>query len=253
VADIEVRDVVVAFARAPLLARAPLFDGVDLRVESGQRLGLIGPAASGKTVLLKLLAGLERPRRGAIRIGDRDIAQLPESEVMLVRRRIGMAFQSYALFDFLTVGQNVAFPLERIGALTPDEIAARVSQRLRDVGLAGSEDKMPAELSGGMKKRVGIARATVAEPEILLYDEPTAGLDPVTSAKIYRLIADIQADTGGTVIAVSSEVEQLVDFCDTIAMLYGGRVAYHGPADAIFEADDPVVRQFVRGELQGPL
>ena len=247
VAAIEVEGVQKAFGRAPLL------EGVDLRVSPGQRLGLIGPAAAGKTVLLKLIAGLERPDRGAVRVGDCDIAALPESQIMKVRQRIGMAFQSYALFDFMTVGENVAFPLARTGQLSRDEIAARASERLRQVGLAGSEDKMPSELSGGMKKRVGIARATVTEPEILIYDEPSAGLDPVTSAKIYELISGIQEQTGGTVIAVSSDVAPLIAFSDTVAMLHGGRIAYHGAAGAIYDAGDPLVRQFVRGELEGPL
>lgn len=247
VAAVEALDVHKAFGRSPLL------EGVDLRVDAGQRLGLIGPAAAGKTVILKLIAGLERPDRGTITIDDREITALRESEMMAVRRSIGMAFQSYALFDFMTVGENVGFPLARTGELSDDAIAERVRHRLRQVGLAGSEGKMPSELSGGMKKRVGIARATVAEPEILIYDEPTAGLDPVTSAKIYELLADIQEGTGGTVIAVSSDVEPLVAFSDSIAMLYGGRMAFHGPADAVYDADDPLVRQFVRGELEGPL
>ncbi len=247
VAAIEAKDIYKAFGQASVL------EGVDLSVDAGQRLGLIGPAAAGKTVLLKLLAGLDRPDRGSVAVGDKDLASLSEAEIMPIRRRIGMAFQSYALFDFMTVGENVAFPLARAGELDDDTIRARASERLRQVGLAGSEDKMPSELSGGMKKRVGIARATVTEPEILIYDEPTAGLDPVTSAKIYELLAGIQAETGGAVIAVSSDVEPLIEFSDTVAMLYDGRVAYHGAADEIYDAEQALVRQFVRGDLEGPL
>jgi phospholipid/cholesterol/gamma-HCH transport system ATP-binding protein len=150
------------------------------------------------------------------------------------------------------VGENVAFPLVRRGAARP-EIDERVRERLRAVGLAGSEERMPSELSGGMKKRVGIARATVARPDLVIYDEPTAGLDPVTTSKIYDLVRADQAETGCTVVAVSSDVDALIDFSDTIAMLYQGAVLYQGPASAVRDASDPVVRQFVRGELEGPL
>jgi phospholipid/cholesterol/gamma-HCH transport system ATP-binding protein len=128
-----------------------------------------------------------------------------------------------------------------------------VRQRLRAVGLAGSEEKMPSELSGGMKKRVGIARATISRPDFAIYDEPSAGLDPVTTAKIYELLSADQQETGATVIAVSSDVEALARFADTIAMLHQGKIRYQGPSAAIRDADDPVVRQFVRGELEGPL
>jgi phospholipid/cholesterol/gamma-HCH transport system ATP-binding protein len=132
-------------------------------------------------------------------------------------------------------------------------VADRVADRLRAVGLAGSERKMPSELSGGMKKRVGIARATIAKPDIVIYDEPTAGLDPVTTSKIYDLLLADQAETGATVVAVSSDVGALAGFTDTVGMLYEGRIRYQGPAATLRDAEDPVVRQFVRGELEGPL
>jgi phospholipid/cholesterol/gamma-HCH transport system ATP-binding protein len=164
-----------------------------------------------------------------------------------------MLFQNYALFDFLTVEENVAFPLQQRGGLAPGELAARVADRIRAVGLAGSEQKLTAELSGGMKKRAGIARATVADPELVIYDEPSAGLDPVTTQKIYDLLAADQARTGATVLAVSSDVVGLARFVDEIAFVYRGRIAYRGPAATIADAPDPIVRQFVRGELDGPL
>jgi phospholipid/cholesterol/gamma-HCH transport system ATP-binding protein len=244
---IRLDDVHKGFGRAPLLA------GVNLEVNAGTALGIIGPAAGGKSVLLKLLCGLERADSGRILIGDTDITDLGEDDLMPVRRRIGMLFQNYALFDFMTVGENVAFPLVRRGELGADEIAERVDQRLRKVGLAGSRDKMPSELSGGMKKRAGIARATIARPDIVIYDEPTAGLDPVTTSKMYDLVREDQHDTGCTVIAVSSDVAALIDFADHIAMLFAGRIHYRGSAADIDEATDPIVRQFVRGELEGPL
>jgi phospholipid/cholesterol/gamma-HCH transport system ATP-binding protein len=149
-----------------------------------------------------------------------------------------MLFQNYALFDFLSVGQNVAFPLVRRG-VDPDEIETRVRERLRAVGLAGNQDKMPSELSGGMMKRVGIARATVARPDIVIYDDDLVRAD--------------QEETGCTVVVVSSDVDALIGFADRIAMLYQGTIRHLGPAAEVRDAGDPVVRQFVRGELEGPL
>ncbi len=229
-----------------------LLDGIDLHVPAGSRVGIIGPAASGKSVLLKLFCGLLDLDGGSIVIEGEDISDMSERELMRVRERIGMLFQNYALFDFMTVADNVAFPLVRRG-LPREEIDQRVSDRLRAVGLAGSEDKMPSELSGGMKKRVGVARATVALPDIVIYDEPTAGLDPVTTSKIYDLLLADQEQTGGTVVAVSSDVAALTGFTETVAMIYAGKIRYCGPAADVYDAEDPVVRQFVRGDLKGPL
>jgi phospholipid/cholesterol/gamma-HCH transport system ATP-binding protein len=236
-----------------LLDGKPVLDGVDLEVGAGRRLGIIGPAAGGKSVLLKLMCGLMEADAGSVRIGDAEVTAMTETDRMQVRRDIGMLFQNYALFDFMTVRENVAFPLIRLGGIDADEIEERVVERLRRVGLAGSEDKIPAELSGGMKKRLGIARATVAKPALVIYDEPTAGLDPVTTSKIYDLILADQAETGCTIVAVSSDVAALVEFSDDLAMLYGGVVRHAGPAREIAEAGDPLVRQFVSGDLEGPL
>jgi phospholipid/cholesterol/gamma-HCH transport system ATP-binding protein len=244
---IRLHDVHKRYARRDVLA------GISLDLAPGARLGLIGPAAAGKTVLCKLVCGLEHPDRGAIEVLGEQLAGKREAELGAVRRRIGMLFQSYALFDFLSVADNVAFPLEQRGTLPPADIAARVADRLRAVGLAGSEAKLTAELSGGMKKRVGIARATVADPELVIYDEPTAGLDPVTTQKIYDLMAADHARTHATVLAVSSDVAALSAFVDEIAFLYRGHLIYRGPARTIADAPDPIVRQFVRGELDGPL
>ena len=230
-----------------------VLQGIDLEVATGARLGIIGPAASGKSVLLKLVCGLERPDHGAVIVEGNDITRWSEARMLPLRARIGMLFQNYALFDFMTVGENVAFPLARRGLLAADEIARRVADRLRAVGLAGTEQKMPSELSGGMKKRAGIARATVARPDIVIYDEPTAGLDPVTTSKIYDLLAADQKQSGGTVIAVSSDVAALAAFVDEIAFLYKGRIHYRGPASSLADAPDPIVRQFVRGDVEGPL
>jgi len=244
---IEVQDVHKGFGHTPLLR------GVNLSIPAGARYGIMGPAASGKSVLLKLFCGLLPVDAGTISIDGQTVTGLSESELMPIRNRIGMLFQNYALFDFMTVADNVAFPLRRRGQLDEDEIAARVSERLRRVGLAGSEDKFPSELSGGMKKRVGIARASIAKPDLVIYDEPSAGLDPVTTSKIYDLLLADQAETGGTVIAVSSDIEALEGFCQTIAMLYQGTIICEGDAGSIRDADNPIVRQFVRGDLKGPL
>jgi len=233
--------------------RHTVLDGVTLEVAAGTRVGLIGPAASGKSVLCKLACGLEQPDRGTVEVLGEPLGGKHEAELGPLRRRIGMLFQNYALFDFLSVEDNVAFPLQHRGELEPSEIATRVADRLRAVGLAGSESKLTAELSGGMKKRVGIARATVADAELVIYDEPSAGLDPVTTQKIYDLLSADQVRTGATVLAVSSDVVALASFVDEIAFLYHGKIHYRGPANTIVDADDPVVRQFVRGELEGPL
>jgi phospholipid/cholesterol/gamma-HCH transport system ATP-binding protein len=245
---VELDNVVKSFPRA-----GRLLDGVTLHVDQGTRWGLVGPGASGKTVLLKLIAGLLEPDAGKITVAGHDITQASEDELQAVRVRIGMLFQNYALFDFMTVAENVAFPLVRRGGVPRHEIEERVADRLKSVGLHGSEHKRPSELSGGMKRRVGIARATITQPEIVIYDEPTAGLDPVTTSKVYDLLRADHEETRGTVLAVSSDVAALRGFVSRIAFLYQGKLHYDGPADAIEDAEDPVVRQFVRGELEGPL
>jgi phospholipid/cholesterol/gamma-HCH transport system ATP-binding protein len=244
---IRLADVHKRFGRRVVLA------GVTLELQRGARVGLIGPAASGKSVICKLACGLEQADRGRVDVLGTALAGKREVELGALRRRIGFLFQNYALFDFLSVERNVAFPLEQRGGMSASEIASRVAERLRSVGLVGSEHKLTGELSGGMKKRVGIARATVADAEIVIYDEPTAGLDPVTTQKIYDLLAADQARTGATVLAVSSDVVALAKFVDEIAFLYHGRIIYRGPAATIADAPDPLVRQFVRGELEGPL
>jgi len=241
-------NIVKSFPRA-----GRLLDGVNLHVDTGTRWGLVGPGASGKTVLLKLIAGLLAPDEGKIVVAGRDVTQASEDELQEVRIRIGMLFQNYALFDFMSVAENVAFPLVRRGGIARSDIDERVAERLKAVGLAGSEHKRPSELSGGMKRRVGIARATITQPELVIYDEPTAGLDPVTTSKVYDLLRADHEETKGTVLAVSSDVAALRGFVSRIGFLYQGKLHYDGPAEGIEEAEDPVVRQFVRGELEGPL
>ncbi|MFT3699302.1 MAG: ATP-binding cassette domain-containing protein [Kofleriaceae bacterium] len=214
---------------------------VSLEVKRGTKLGIIGPAAAGKSVLLKLICGLEQPDRGEIELLGTNVVGRREVELGEVRKRVGMLFQANALFDFLDVEGNVAFPLAQ-----PDP--ERVAARLRAVGLAGSEKKLTSELSGGMRKRVGIARATVADAELVIYDEPTAGLDPVTTQKIYDLLAADQQRTGATVIAVSSDVAALAQFVDEIVFLDRGMLLHRGPAKGLAAIADPHVREFVTGQ-----
>lgn len=230
----------------------PVLTGVDLVVPRGARLGIVGPAASGKSLLLKLIAGLVSPDRGGVSVFGEAIAGKSEAELGPLRRRLGMLFQNPALFDFLTVAGNVAFPLEQRGALAGDELAAAVAARLRAVGLEGSEDKLPSQLSGGMKKRVGIARASIAQPELCLYDEPTAGLDPVTSRKIFDLLERDQAQRGSTILAVSSDVPALLGFVRELAFVMDGKIRYHGPVSELDRVDDPELQRFLRGEAAPP-
>ncbi len=235
------------------LGHRQVLQGLHLKVAEGGRLGILGPAAGGKSVLLKLLVGLLQPDAGRVEIRGTDLSSGDEKVLMRVRRDIGMLFQNYALFDFMTVGENVAFPLARRGDVEADEIRDRVEARLRSVGLAGSAHKMPSELSGGMKKRVGIARATIARPALVLYDEPTAGLDPVTTQKMYDLLSADQEETGCTVLAVSSDVKALMGFASELALIHEGRIRYAGSSSEIADSSDALVRQFVSGSEDGPL
>jgi phospholipid/cholesterol/gamma-HCH transport system ATP-binding protein len=232
----------IALARvAKSFGARRLLDGVDLAIARGETFGLIGPAATGKSVLAKILCGLVAPDAGTVAV-----AAAP----------IGMLFQNNALFDFMTVGENVAFPLLRAAppeALDRGEVRARVVAKLRAVGLAGSEEKFPNELSGGMKKRAALARAVIARPPVCIFDEPTAGLDPVTTSKIYDLLRAERDASGATVVVISSDVEALRRFAPRLGLLHAGRLRYDGAAAHIGDSDDALVRQFVSGALEGPL
>lgn len=231
----------------------PVLRGVDLDVPPGCLYGLIGPGASGKSVLLKMLAGLLRPDSGRIVIDGSDILQLSELELQRFRLKFGMLFQNNALFDYLTVGENIAFPLRRLFDLSEAEIAERIAERLAVVSLPGFEDRMPAGLSGGQKKRIGVARATVSRAEIVLYDEPAAGLDPVTSQKIFELLRHEQRAANATVIMVSSDLDRLLTVTDRVGMLFKGRLIFDGTTEEAKASADPYVRQFVHGLVEGPL
>lgn len=231
----------------------PVLRGVDLEVPRGCLYGLIGPGASGKSVLLKMLTGLLRPDAGRVLVDGLDVHRLSELELQKFRLRFGMLFQNNALFDYLTVGENIAFPLRRLFQLPEEEIRERIAERLRVVSLPGFEERLPAGLSGGQKKRVGVARATVSQAEIVLYDEPAAGLDPVTSQKIFELLREEQRAANATVIMVSSDLDRLLTVTDRVGMLFKGQLIFDGTTREAQESRDPYVRQFVHGLVDGPL
>jgi phospholipid/cholesterol/gamma-HCH transport system ATP-binding protein len=226
--------------------------GVSLHVPASCIYALIGPGASGKSVLLKAIAGLISPESGRIYVDGEEITALDELQVMKVRRKIGMLFQNYALFD-LTVGENIAFPLRRLFDLPEAEIRERVAERLARVALPGFEERLPASCSGGQKKRIGVARATIARAPIVLYDEPTAGLDPVTSQKIYDLVRDEQRAQGSTVVVISSDVQGVLTIADRVGMLHRGELIFDGTVEQARTSTHPIVRQFVHGLTEGPL
>lgn len=237
-----------------------VLDGIDLHIQAGETVGLCGPGAGGKSLLLKILCGLVRPEEGQVQVGDVDLFS-PATDRAALRRAqssIGMLFQNNALFDSMTIYDNVAFPLRQrdlqVGR-QPDEktIRDRVEQALRGVGLYDHIAKMPSQLSGGQRKRVGLARAVVARPPVILYDEPTAGLDPVTTAKVYDLLREEREATGATILLVSSDIAALRDFAPRLLMLYRGRLRYDGLSERADQSDDAAVRQFMRGDLEGPL
>lgn len=242
---ISLRDVHMSYA-------TPVLRGVDLEVPPDGIFALIGPGASGKSLLFKIIAGLVRPRSGEVEVDGEAITRLGELELARVRRKIGMLFQNYALFD-LNVAENIAFPLRRLFDLGEDEIAERVAERLNKVALPGTQRRSPASMSGGQKKRIGVARATIAEAPILLYDEPTAGLDPVTSQKIYDLIRDEQRARSTTVMVISSDVSGVLTIADRVAMLHEGAIVFSGTAVEARSSEIPTVKQFVHGLLEGPL
>ena len=231
----------------------PILRGVNLVIPPGCLYGLIGPAGSGKTVLLKIITGLLRPDLGRVSVSGRDLGQLDELGIHELRKRIGMQFQNNALFDYMTVAENIAFPLRRLTSLGEDEIAKRVAERLQVVSLPGFEKRLPAGLSGGQKRRVGVARATVTGAPIVIYDEPAAGLDPVTSQKIFDLLRAEQRAAGSTVVMVSSDLDRLLPVTDRVGMMYRGRLIFDGTTKEAFASRNQFVKQFVHGLPDGPL
>jgi phospholipid/cholesterol/gamma-HCH transport system ATP-binding protein len=233
--------------------RRTILRDVSLSVPEGCLYGLIGPGASGKSVLLKIITGLMKPDHGSVQVGADSVTDANELVLQEIRKRIGMLFQNNALFDHLTVFDNIAFPLRRLYAPAEEEVRQRVSERLACVSLPGFEDRMPSGLSGGQKKRVGVARATVTRAPIVLYDEPAAGLDPVTSQKIFDLLRAEQRASSATVIMVSSDLDRLLTVTDRVGMMYRGELLFDGTTEEARACQDPHVRQFVHGLTEGPL
>lgn len=224
-----------------------VLDGVSLAVEEGETLAVIGHSGSGKSVMLKTIVRLLEPDAGTITVDGRDVSSLTKGALYVLRRHVGYVFQFAALFDSMTVFDNVAMGLRRMGTLAEAEIEERVLESLRHVELSGYEDRLPEQLSGGQRKRVGLARAIATRPKYLLYDEPTTGLDPVTTAVIDRLITKLDDELGVTSVLVTHDMKSAYRVADRIAMLYHGRIRFAGTPDAIRRADDPVVRGFIEG------
>ncbi|TKB82122.1 MAG: ABC transporter ATP-binding protein [Nitrospira sp.] len=219
--------------------------GVTLSIPAGKLTTIIGPSGEGKSVLLKHMIGLMKPDRGEVWVGNEEISRLRGEALNTARKRFSMLFQGAALFDSLTVTDNVAFPLREKLHLPEKEVARRVGERLEQVGLAGMGHKYPSELSGGMKKRAGLARALVMEPEIVLFDEPTTGLDPLMAHTIHALISSTQRRFGFTAVMVSHEIPEVFLISDWVAMLKSGRIAAMAPAAEFINTTDPEVREFI--------
>ena len=222
-----------------------VFTGLNLEIPRGKLTTIIGGSGTGKSVLLKHLIGLIRPDRGQVLVDERDITKLGQHELNEVRKKFAMLFQNAALFDSLSVFENVAFPLREKTTLTNEEICLKVLEMLEQVGLTGMEEKYPSELSGGMRKRAGLARALVLGPEIMLFDEPTTGLDPLLARTIHELIVDTQRRYHYTGIMVSHEIPEVFDISDFVAMLLDGKIAEMAPPAKFVQTKDPRIQEFI--------
>lgn len=220
--------------------------GINLKIEKGKITAIIGKSGEGKTILVKHIVALLKPDKGKVLIDGVDINGLKERALAKIRRRFGMLFQESALFDSMTVEENVAFPLREHRNLKEEEIKALVKKKLEMVKLFDIEHKLPSELSGGMKKRVGLARAIALEPEIIIYDEPTIGLDPVTGSAIYELILDMQRHLNGTSIVITHDVPAIFRIVDKVGVLSGGRIITYGTPEEIIHSENKEVQEFLK-------
>ncbi|MDH4232206.1 MAG: ABC transporter ATP-binding protein [Nitrospirota bacterium] len=230
-----------------------VLNGVNLSIPSKEVVTVMGKSGCGKSVLIKHIIGLLSPDSGSVLVDGTDITTLDATEMDKIREKLGVLFQGGALFDSMTVYGNVAFQLREKTKLGRSEIRDRVIQALEDVGLKGMGNKYPAELSGGMKKRAGLARALIAAPAILLFDEPTTGLDPVISRSIHRLIQTTHEKYQYTAVIISHEVPGIFEISDKVAMLYNGLIEEYGTPEEILNSSNPAVRQFITGSLEGPI
>lgn len=231
----------------------PVLKGLNLTIRSGETVVVIGRSGCGKSVLLKHIIGILKPDAGEIWIDGVEITRLPEKELNEVRKKFGMLFQGAALFDSLNVYENVAFGLLEHTSMPEAQVRQKVREYLSIVGMPGVEEKKPAELSGGMKKRVGLARAVAMNPKIVLYDEPTTGVDPIMGDIINDLILKLHDKLGVTAIAVTHDMVSAYKIADEIAMLYDGKIVQVGTPEQIKNSDNAVVRQFISGRAEGPI
>ncbi len=244
---ISIRDLYKRFDRQEVLT------GTDLDIDSGESLVILGRSGCGKSVLLKHITGLIRPDHGSILFEGEDITKFNRQKLFDMRMHFGMLFQGAALFDSMTVGENVGLPLVKHGHKSEEETREIVLEKLRLVGLTDVYDSYPAALSGGMKKRVGLARAVVMEPQVVLYDEPTTGLDPIMADVINTMIRDLQNELDITSVVVTHDINSAYRVGDRITMLHEGKIIYSGTPEEIRETDNEIVRQFIEGRAEGPV
>jgi phospholipid/cholesterol/gamma-HCH transport system ATP-binding protein len=236
---------------AKKIGEQEILRGVDLQIATGETLAIIGRSGGGKSVLLKHLVGLMAPDAGEIWIDGQNIIGMNERQLGAIRKKVGILFQSGALFDSMTVEENIAFPLREAGERDPKVLHAKVEEILEVIEMEGQQDKMPESLSGGMKKRVGLARSIIRRPSCVLYDEPTSGLDPVVADSINRLIRRLQRRLGVTSVVVTHDMKSAFDVANYIAYLHEGRIYFHGTPVQLQQAQDPVLQDFLLGRSEG--
>jgi phospholipid/cholesterol/gamma-HCH transport system ATP-binding protein len=244
---IECRELKKAFSGNAVL------DGVTCHIPERQITVVMGPSGTGKSVLLRHVVGLLKPDSGDVIVDGKHVPELNDDELLELRRGVGMLFQDGALFSSMNLYDNVAFPLRQHTKMSEDEVRDRVQERLKEVGLGGAEKKMPNELSGGMRKRAGFARALVLEPKILLFDEPDSGLDPVRTALLCELIKEIQQKYEATALVISHDIQSCFAVADHVVLLHSGKVVDEGPKEQLKDSEKEFTRQFLSGEAEGPL
>jgi phospholipid/cholesterol/gamma-HCH transport system ATP-binding protein len=227
--------------------------GLNMGLPEGKISMIIGPSGTGKSVCIKHIVGLLYPDQGDVLVNGVSIPSLTDDELFTMRRKFGVLFQDGALFGSLKLYDNIAFPLRQHTEKGEDEIAEIVNRRMKEVGLGGEGEKMPNELSGGMRKRAGFARSLVLDPEIVLFDEPDSGLDPVRTALLCELIKEVHAENGGCYVVITHDIMSARRVAEHISVLWKGRIVESGPADELFASENPFVRQFLSGESAGPL